>query len=74
MSVSFFFALYFENKFGQVKTFHVDTVALQGDFVKAHRLERGRAGTDTAEVEAFHALDDTADGGEVIEVFAEGIA
>lgn len=66
------FALYFENKFGQVKTFHVDAVALQGHLVEANRLECGGACADTPEVEPFHAFYDAADCGKVVKILAEG--
>ena len=63
--------LHFEDELGQIEALHIDAIALQGDFVKAHRLEGGRARADTAEVEPLHPLHHAADRGEVVKIFAE---
>ena len=63
--------LHFEDEFGQIKALHVDSVALEGHLIEAHRLERRRARADTAEVKALHPLHHAADRGEVVQVFAE---
>ena len=46
-------------------------VFLHGDLVKADGLERGGARADAAEVEALHAVDHAADGGEITQILLE---
>ena len=61
-------------EFGEVETLDVDSVALQGHLVEAHRLEGRRARADAAEVEAAHAPDHAADRGKIFKIFAERLA
>ena len=55
----------------KVEGLNVDAVLLHGDLVKAHGLEGGGARADAAEVEALHAVDHAADGGEIAQVLLE---
>ena len=57
--------------FAEVKGFHVDAVFLHRQLIEPHGLERGGAGADAAEIEAFHAAHHPADRGEFVEVLPE---
>ena len=60
-----------EEDLGKVEGLSVDAVFLQCQLVEADRLERGRACADAADVEALHAINDTADRREVLQVLRE---
>ena len=66
--------LHLKDEFGKVETFHVDTVSLQGYFVKTHRLESRRSCADTAQIEAFHTLYHTANCRKIIEILSKRFA
>ena len=55
----------------EIKGFHIDAIFLHGQLIEADGLERGGARADAAEVEALHAVDHAADGGEVAQVLLE---
>ena len=55
----------------QIEGLDVNAVFLHGNLVEADGLERGSARADAAEVEALHAVDHAADGGEVAQVLLE---
>jgi len=55
----------------QIEGLDVNAVFLHGNLVEADGLERGGARADAAEVEALHAVDHAADGGEVTQVLLE---
>ena len=61
----------FIEDFAQVEAFHIDSVFLQSDFVETNGFERGGPGTDTAEVETLHPVDNPADSGKIPEIFPE---
>jgi len=46
---------------------------LESDFIEADGFERGGARTDAAEVETFHALNNAADCGEVVEILFKSV-
>ena len=60
-------------KLGKVKGFHVDTMLLHGDLVKADGLKGRGTGTDTAQVKPLHAVHHPADGGKIPEIFLEPV-
>ena len=70
-SVVIRFALDLFKQLGKVKGFHIDAVLLHGDFIEAHGLECGGAGTDAAQVKPLHTVHDPADGCKVPEILGE---